>query len=189
MPLSTVDCCHKCNHGLHWAFDGPAPKVPVFPGFLCFLLNPPIAETGDEHVSLNIRRRRASAPVNSALRISMNNASPKHIVISVIAVVLVFSVLSWLPSPDAKDIGRFFVNCVLCWFLFKGKNWARWILVVLLAVGGSMVALAIAAGQTSIEKAIVLYVMSFSYLVSAGLLALSKSVARYFSAPVIQTNS
>lgn len=113
----------------------------------------------------------------------------KHIVVSIIAAILVLSVLSWFPSPEPKDIGRFFVNCVLCWFLFKGKNWARWVLIVSLALGGTMGAIAIASGQFGIEKFIVLYVMSFAYLASAGLLAFSKTVTSYFAPSSIQVNS
>ena len=119
----------------------------------------------------------------------MNTPSAKHIVISVIVVILVLSILSWGSPPDAKDIGRFLVNCALCWFLFKGKNWARWVLVVLLAAAGGIAAVGILNGQSSIEKAIVLYVMSFAYLASAGLLTFPKSVATYFSAPGNPTNS
>jgi hypothetical protein len=119
----------------------------------------------------------------------MNAPSAKSIVVSIIAVILVLSVFSWFPTPEPKDIGRLFVSCVLCWFLFKGKNWARWALIVLLAIGGTMLVSAIATGQAGIEKTIILYVMSFAYLASASLLAFSRIVAGYFSAPSIQVNS
>ncbi|THF67078.1 hypothetical protein E6C76_01435 [Pseudothauera nasutitermitis] len=119
----------------------------------------------------------------------MNTLSAKSIVVSIIAVIIVFSVLSWLPSPEPKDIGRLFVNCFLCWFLFKGKNWARWTLAVLLAAGGTMIVFVMATGQPGIEKSITLYLMSFAYLVSAGLLSFSRIVASHFAAPTIQADS
>jgi hypothetical protein len=118
----------------------------------------------------------------------MVDSSAKKIVLSIIAAILVLSVLSWFPSPEPKDIGRFCINGVFCWFLFKGKNWARWVFVVLLALGGAIAALAISSGHNGAEKSIVLLVMSVTYLASAGLLTFSKSVARYFSAST-QINS
>ena len=138
---------------------------------------------------LTFSKTVASYFAPSSLGISMGTPVAKHIVVSIIAAILVLSVLSWFPSPEPKDIGRFFVNCVLCWFLFKGKNWARWVLIVSLALGGTMGAIAIASGQFGIEKFIVLYVMSFAYLASAGLLAFSKTVTSYFAPSSIQVNS
>ena len=119
----------------------------------------------------------------------MNALSPKSIVVSIIATILVVSVLTWFPSPEPKDIGRLLVNFLLCWFLFKGKNWARWTLIVLLALGGTMIAFVLATGQPGIEKAVVLYVISFTYLVSAGLLAFSRGIASHFSASANLPNS
>ena len=114
----------------------------------------------------------------------MDGASGKKIVLSIVVVTLVFSVLSWFPSPEPRDIGRLCIHCTLCWFLFKAKNWARWIMVVLLALGGSICAFALTSGQSGPEKSIALFVMSVTYLASAGLLAFSKSVEVYFSAPI-----
>lgn len=118
----------------------------------------------------------------------MSDASAKKIILSIIAATLVLSVLSWFPTPEPKDIGRLCINGILCWFLFKGKNWARWIFVVLLALGGVIGVFGITAGPSGIEKSIVLLVMSVTYLASAGLLVFSKSIASYFSEP-IQINS
>ena len=119
----------------------------------------------------------------------MNTPSAKSIVVSIIAVILVLSIFSWFPSPETKDIVRFFLNCVLCWFLFKGKNWARWIMVILLTLAGTMVFFVMVTSPQDMEKAIVLYVVSFSYLVSAALLVFSKAVAGYFETPSIQKDS
>ncbi len=112
----------------------------------------------------------------------MFHSSGKKSVISIIVAILVLSALSWFPSPDSKDIGRFFLNGVLCWFLFKGKNWARWIFVVLLVAAGVVGIFGIISGQNKIDKSIVLLAMSTTYLASAGLLVFSKSIASYFSA-------
>ena len=117
-----------------------------------------------------------------ALGIPMVDSSAKKIVLSIIAAILVLSVLSWFPSPEPKDIVRLCINGVLCWFLFKGKNWARWVFVVLLALGGAIAALAISSGHNGAGKSVVLLVMSVTYLASAGLLTFSKSVTSYFSA-------
>jgi hypothetical protein len=118
----------------------------------------------------------------------MADSSAKKIVLSIIAATLVLSVLSWFPSPEPKDIGRLCINGIFCWFLFKGKTWARWIFVVLLALGGAIGVFAIASSHSGTEKSIVLLAMSVTYLASAGLLVFSKNVASYFSAP-IQINS
>lgn len=112
----------------------------------------------------------------------MVNSSGKKIVLSIIIAILVLSVLSWFPSPESKDIGRLCINGVLCWFLFKGKNWARWIFVVLLLLAGVIGIFGIISIQNGIEKSIALLVMTTIYLASAGLLVFSKSVASYFSA-------
>jgi len=114
----------------------------------------------------------------------MADASGKKIILSIIVVTLVLSVLSWFPSPEPRAIGRFCINSAFCWFLFKGKNWARWIFVVLLTLGGAIGVFALATGQSGPEKSIVLLVMSVTYLVSAGLLAFSQSVASYCLAPI-----
>jgi hypothetical protein len=36
-----------------------------------------------------------------------------------------------LPSQSV----RFFFTCLICWFLYKGHSWARWLLVLLLSIG------------------------------------------------------
>jgi hypothetical protein len=81
------------------------------------------------------------------------------------------------------------VNCVLCWFLFKGKDWARWSLVVLLAMAGTMLIFAMVVGPPGKERVVALYVMSFVDLVSAGLLAFSRTVSGYFSTPAVRGGS
>lgn len=119
----------------------------------------------------------------------MNLPSARSIIIAIIVFILFSSVLSWFPSPDVKDVARFFINCTLCWFLFNGKNWARWTLVVLLAMAGTMLIFAILVGPPGIERVIVLYVMAFVDLVSAGLLAFSRTVAGHFSTPAVRGDS
>jgi len=52
-----------------------------------------------------------------------------------------------------------------------------------------MIVFVLTTGQPGIEKAVVLYVISFAYLASAGLLAFSKAVASHFSAPANLPNS
>ncbi|MDR1994011.1 hypothetical protein [Azonexus sp.] len=119
----------------------------------------------------------------------MNTPSAKSIIVSIVTIVLGFSVLSWFPTPEAKDIGRFVVNCVLCWFLFKGKNWARWVLAVFLTLGGTMGIFFVVAAPQYIEKNIFIYAISFFYLASAALLVFSRTVASYFSGSTVQANS
>jgi hypothetical protein len=110
-----------------------------------------------------------------------NSAAAKKILVSIIVSILAFSILSWFPNPDSKDIVRFAVNCIFCWYLYKGKNWARWILVFLLGLAGSYGVLMSLNGNISLEKGVLLYAMSFTYIVSAILLIFSKVVSRYFS--------
>ncbi|MEJ7137426.1 hypothetical protein [Amphibiibacter pelophylacis] len=111
----------------------------------------------------------------------MNHTAARKIIFSIIVVFLVLSVLSWFPSPQPKDLGRLCINGVLCWFLFKGRSWARWCTVVFLVLAVMFSASMMIAGQVGSEKMIVLAVVSVVYLTMAGLLVFSKTVADYFS--------
>jgi hypothetical protein len=127
----------------------------------------------------------------------MNRPSAKNIVVSIIAADLMFTLIliliRWFLLSEAKDMdmARFFVHCVLCWFLFKGKNWARWVFVVLSALDGIMEIFLIIVGLQGWEKVLAFYVytMSFVCLASAALLAFSKKVAGYFAASTLQADS
>jgi hypothetical protein len=59
----------------------------------------------------------------------------------------------------------------------------------LLALAGTTILFVMTNDSQSIEKSIVLYVMSFSYLASAALLVFSKTVAGYFTDQSTRTSS
>ena len=50
--------------------------------------------------------------------------------------VILFSIFSWFPDPEVKDYVRTSLNVILCSFILKGHNWARWVMGVLLGLGG-----------------------------------------------------
>ena len=107
--------------------------------------------------------------------------TPKKVVISVIVGFVWFSVVSWFPDPDARDFVRTFFGCVLCWFLYRRANWARWTIGVLslLAVLASIPLLL--SGNVSIARAILVLVVVIFYGYAAFVLLSGKYVAPYFT--------
>ena len=59
----------------------------------------------------------------------------RKVLVTLITGFLLFGLLSWFPGPDAGDIVRFAISCVLCWFLYQRANWARVVMGVLSVLG------------------------------------------------------
>ena len=90
-----------------------------------------------------------------------------------------------LSHADTGNIGaqgvRFLITLFLCISLYFGKNWARWLFVVLLSAGGVV---ATATGVTLLTTNPVsfsLFLMGLVYLGCALTLSLSPSVKMFLS--------
>lgn len=67
----------------------------------------------------------------------------RNAVLIVIAIILFVAALSILLQPDAPSVVRFFLTCILCWFLYKGRNWARWVFAILVVLAVVLVMFAV----------------------------------------------
>lgn len=69
----------------------------------------------------------------------------KTAVLVVIGTVLILSAASFLIEPEIVNLVRFALGGGLCWFLYKGKNWARWTFSVLVGFAAAFVLYAVVA--------------------------------------------
>src|SRR5688572_18535412 len=90
--------------------------------------------------------------------------------------------MSWFPGPDVKDVGRFLLNCTLCWFLWKGANWARWIVAVLAVLACVLGAVALLRTSVRMEAMVPVAAMTLFYGFSAYVLLSLHWVRPHFSA-------
>lgn len=105
----------------------------------------------------------------------------KKAVLVIIAGFIALSVYSWFPVPEAKDIVRLLLNCVLCWFLYKGVNWSRWIMAVLSLLASGVAAIAVINLSNLTVASLGLVVMLVFYSVSAYILISQKFIKKHFS--------
>ena len=87
----------------------------------------------------------------------------RKLVLLLIGGFLAISLMSWFPGPDIKDVGRFLLNCALCWFLWKGANWARWIMGVLAVLACVLGVVALLRTSMQMGVLISLVAMTFFY--------------------------
>lgn len=92
----------------------------------------------------------------------------KKTVLSISFGIVWFSVYSWFPNPEFKDLIRTLIGVLLCIFLYLGFNWSRWVLGVLSALG-------LVAGLLSIVR----FTSNPSMLISLGLMSLFYAYAAY----------
>ena len=109
-------------------------------------------------------------------------ASGRIAVLTIIAGILLLSVVSWYSDPEMKDIVRFAITCVLCWFLYKGKNWARWVFGILFGLAGLFSLYAFFALPLESNVKTVIGAMSVFYTVSPIILFTPKIIGPYFDA-------
>lgn len=81
----------------------------------------------------------------------------------IIIALLAVSVLSWFPSPEPKDYVRTAISCVLLWYLFDGRGWARWIVGVLAGIGGLVSFYIAFRGQVSDSAALHFLILAVTY--------------------------
>ena len=70
-------------------------------------------------------------------------SSQKTVILIIIIGFISLSIYSWLPEPETKDLTRLAINCTLCWFLYKGANWSRWVMAVLSVLASVITAVAL----------------------------------------------
>lgn len=56
---------------------------------------------------------------------------PPQILLFIIIVTLLISGVMGLATLKPASGARFLLQCFLCWFLYQGKNWARYWLIVI----------------------------------------------------------
>ena len=108
----------------------------------------------------------------------MSNA--QKLVIAIIAGFLVLSLASWLPGPETKDVVRFLLIVLLCWFLWRGAGWARWVLGVLAAIALIVAGISILRTPFQIETIVILAAMLLFYGFAAFVLLSGKWVRPHF---------
>lgn len=117
----------------------------------------------------------------------------KSLIITIIAIILGFSLLSMITSFLRSGISitpiiRLVLNIALMFALFQGKHWARWIVGILAVIAGVITLLGGAAAikiaaqieTAGIFAAVLIMLMGIAYLVSATLLFTSPAIKAYF---------
>ncbi len=102
-------------------------------------------------------------------------------VLSVIFGILWFSVYSWFPNPEVKDLIRTSMSALLCVFLFLGFGWSRWVLGVLSALGLLAGCLAVFRFISSASMSFPLVIMSLFYAYAAFVLLNPKMLKGHFN--------
>jgi hypothetical protein len=109
-------------------------------------------------------------------------SNERKVVLLLIGGFLVVSLMSWFPGPDATDIVRFLVNCTLCWFLWKGANWARWVAGVLAILACGLGAIVLLRTPMQMEAMVPLVAMTLFYGFAAHVLLSLQWVRSHFMA-------
>ncbi|MBD2092544.1 hypothetical protein H6F67_22095 [Microcoleus sp. FACHB-1515] len=125
----------------------------------------------------------------------MNSAvqKGKTLVTTIIGVVIAVSVVNGLitnaliPAQPASEIVkdgiRFVLTIALCYFLYQGQGWAKWVLGILLALGGFLsIPAALLVLNASFLGAIWLLVMGAVYLATSWILLRSPEIKAFQSA-------
>lgn len=110
-------------------------------------------------------------------------SNEKKVVLLLIGGFLAASLMSWFPGPEIKDVIRFLLNCVLCWFVWKGANWARWVVGVLALLACVVGAVAIWRIPVGIEALVPLVAMVLFYGFAAYVLLSLRWIRPHFLAP------
>jgi hypothetical protein len=101
------------------------------------------------------------------------------VTIGLSALVIVATNLALGPARLPVQIVRFLLTVALSIFLYRGANWARWVGVVLFAIGG-LSSLLLSLGGLPGTGAWLLLALGVTYLVCAGILLFVPSVRTHF---------
>lgn len=91
----------------------------------------------------------------------------KKVIIAIIFGFICFSVLSWFPNPEVKDIVRTAIGVILSVFLYLGYSWSRWVMGALSALAAIIGIVALLSLSGDIRQIIVLAIMSCFYCYAA----------------------
>ena len=112
----------------------------------------------------------------------------QRIVIAVILAIVGLSLLTIVSFTSFRgterlpqQIVRFLLTIALCYFLYRGANWARWVTVVLCGLGGPAAVLSGVALLPLGFPGVLLIAMGLTYIVCAGILLFAPSVRVYFT--------
>ena len=101
--------------------------------------------------------------------------------LSISAAVIAWTTLATGPEKLPVQLVRFALTVLLCVFLFRGASSARWIAIVLFALGG----LGATVGGFAILResafGLLLLAMGAAYLMNFALLAFNSSVKAHFA--------
>jgi hypothetical protein len=116
-----------------------------------------------------------------------SKARGRQLVIAVIAISIGASLLSTVLTASTlgtqrigRDAIRLILNILLCISLYQGKNWARWVVGVLMAIGGIAGILGGLALLSGTPLAFILILMGIAYFVCVYILFFVPSVKAYF---------
>ncbi len=115
-------------------------------------------------------------------------ATGRRLVLAVIVASLMISILvivvfniSRGPERLPQQIVRFLGTIALCVFLYRGANWARWVVSILSILAGFGALLLGLDALSSSGMGFLLIAMGLVYVVSAGILLFVPTVRAYFS--------
>jgi hypothetical protein len=108
-------------------------------------------------------------------------SNDRKIIVALIAGTLVLAILSWFPKPDTQDFIRFLLTAVLCWFLYRGDNWARVIMATLSALASVIAAVFLIGLSAGLDTIALLVIMFAFYGFAAFILFTRRYVEHYFS--------
>ncbi|WP_157960450.1 hypothetical protein [Marinimicrobium alkaliphilum] len=91
----------------------------------------------------------------------------KRIIIGIIFGFFCFSVFSWIPGPEVKDIVRTTLLIVLSTFLYLGHSWSRWVIGSLSVLAATLGIFSLLSTPGNIAQAIILGIMSCFYFYAA----------------------
>lgn len=117
--------------------------------------------------------------VGTAGRFAVNNAN--KLVLVLIAGLLALSLASSFIEPVVADFFRFPIECVMCWYLWKGANWARWLTGILAALACILLTVPVLQASLHIEAAALLVVLALFHGFAAYVLLTRKWVAAHFT--------
>ena len=89
----------------------------------------------------------------------------KKVVIGIAFSFILFSVISWFPNPETKDLVRTSLAIILSICLYLGYSWSRWVMGILsaLAVLTCLVSLSAVSGNTGQLTIISLMLVFYGY--------------------------
>lgn len=110
----------------------------------------------------------------------MHVSNDKKVILLLIGGLPAVSLVTSLLEPDARDLVRGPLECALCWYLWKGANWARWIAGVLAAGACVMLTVSVLHSSMQVEAVVVLVVLALFYGLAGYVLLSRKWVATHF---------